>query len=212
MNPARLTEDPRTTQIRIALVAPSGSGKSTVAGLLHEAFAARSARVDILKLAAPLYRMQMRYYNEARRPLADGVQDQPLLEQIATTLRRINPNSLVDDFIERLARSTADVVINDDLRDDVTDWPVLHDAGFRVLRVSADVERRRERLVQRNDREARAQSPLDAQIARIPAHEVLVNEGSLDELRVAVRALALRLASAHGWAAPLPGRARDDWA
>jgi dephospho-CoA kinase len=173
-------------QLRIALVAPSGSGKSTAAGLLRTAFQRRGKSVEILKLALPLYELQGSIYRECGVVLQPGRQDQRLLEVIATEMRRIDPRSLVQHFESRLKASSADVVLNDDLRDDVTDWPYMRAAGFRVVRIHASPASRQHRLAGRGDLTLVRTSPLDAQIARIEADTVLQNEGNLDQLQVLI--------------------------
>lgn len=180
-------------QVRIALVAPSGSGKSTAAGLLQAAFQRRGKSVDILKLALPLYQLQQSVYRECGITLEPGRQDQRLLEVMATEMRRIDPRSLVQHFERRLKASSADVVLNDDLRDDVIDWPHMRAAGFQVVRIQAAQTLRQQRLASRGDLTVVRASPLDAQIARIVADIVLRNESSLEELQASVEALVAGL-------------------
>lgn len=180
-------------QLRISLIAPSGAGKSTVAGLLESAFEQSGRTVQILKLAAPLYQLQAGFYRECGVALKTGQQDQHLLEVIATEMRRIAPQSLVRHFGERLAGNSADVVINDDLRDDQTDWPWLQRNGFTVVRVAAGAALRNQRLQARGDLSLVQNSPLNAQIARIREDHTVTNEGSLGALRVQVEALAVAL-------------------
>lgn len=180
-------------QLRVSLIAPSGAGKSTVAGLLKSAFESSGLSVQILKLAAPLYQLQAGFYRECRVDLAAGRQDQHLLEVIATEMRRIAPQSLVLHFGERLAGADADVVLNDDLRDDQTDWPWLRRNGFTVVRVVAGAALRKQRLEGRGDLTLVKDSPLDAQTARIREDCTITNEESLDALRAQVQALAASL-------------------
>lgn len=180
-------------QLRVSLIAPSGAGKSTVAGLLKSAFELSGRTVQILKLAAPLYQLQAGFYRECGVELAAGQQDQHLLEVIATEMRRIAPQSLVRHFGERLANANADVVLNDDLRDDQTDWPWLQRNGFTVVRVVAGAALRNQRLQGRGDLTLVKDSPLNAQIARIREDCTVTNEGSLDALRAQVEALAVSL-------------------
>ena len=180
-------------QLRVSLIAPSGAGKSTVAGLLKSAFESSGRSVQILKLAAPLYQLQAGFYRECGVDLAAGRQDQHLLEVIATEMRRIAPQSLVRHFGERLASADADVVLNDDLRDDQTDWPWLRHNGFTVVRVVAGAALRNQRLQGRGDLTLVKDSPLNAQIARIREDCTETNEGSLDALRAQVQALASSL-------------------
>ncbi|RQP21738.1 dephospho-CoA kinase [Piscinibacter terrae] len=179
--------------LKLCLVAPSGSGKSTTAGLMRETFEARGLSVGIVKLAAPLYRLQSMFYAEAGMAIDPDAQDQRLLESVATHLRRIHPESLARRFLLGLADTQADVVINDDLRDDIVDWPALQRAGFIVVKLVARPALRRQRLASRMDPSIVEDSPLDAQMARIRPSYVLTNNGSLDELRSQVEGLCARL-------------------
>jgi len=177
------------SQLRVSLIAPSGAGKSTVASLLKLAFEQSKRTVQILKLAEPLYQLQAGFYRECGVDLVAGQQDQHLLEVIATEMRRIEPLSLVNHFGGRLAAATADVVINDDLRDDKTDWPWLKRNDFVIIRVVVGHELRNQRLNLRGDINLVRDSPLNAQIANIREDFKVSNEGSLDELRAQVNTL-----------------------
>ncbi|WP_055480125.1 ATP-binding protein [Sphaerimonospora mesophila] len=140
--------------LQIAVIGLSGSGKSTCARIICEWAAERGLTVARIPLARPLYELQRRVYAAAGVPLREGDQDQVLLEELATQLRRINPRSLVDDFLARAAgavRDGADVLINDDLRDPHTDAPLLRAQGFRVVRVTCAEQARQKRLAQRGD-------------------------------------------------------------
>ncbi|WP_024905395.1 hypothetical protein [Robbsia andropogonis] len=181
---------PSTSRLRLALVAPSGSGKSTTAQLLKLHFERAGKRVEILKLAAPLYAIQRMFYEEACRNLPDGAQDQYLLEHIATELRALDRLSLVKNFARRLMQSDADVVINDDLRDDATDWPYLRQHGFDVVKIVADPAIRSARLTGRADLSVVEKSPLDLQMQRIRADYALPNNGSIEALTAHVNAFA----------------------
>ncbi|MET9546455.1 hypothetical protein ABZY36_14250 [Streptomyces sp. NPDC006627] len=177
--------------LRVAVIGLSGSGKSTCAGIVREWAAERGLTVTRVPLARPLYAMQKRFYEAAGVPLREGAQDQVLLEAIATQLRRINPRSLVDDFLARAdaaARDGADVLINDDLRDPHTDAPALRAEGFRVVRVSCDEAVRQVRLKRRGDL-SRADGSTSA-IDRIEPDAVLDNSADdLSAYRAAVRDL-----------------------
>ncbi|MBN3467592.1 dephospho-CoA kinase [Pseudomonas savastanoi pv. phaseolicola] len=176
------------TQLRLALVAPSGSGKSTTAQLLREHFEEAGLSVEVIKLAQPLYELQDMFYEQAGVELASGSQNQRLLECIARELRVLDGQSLVKNFARRLMQSRAQVVINDDLRDDTVDWPYLYEQGFQVIKVLADSSLRQLRLGLRGDISVVENSALDLQMRRIDADYVLPNSGSLAQLkqRVAV--------------------------
>jgi cytidine deaminase len=185
----------------LCLVAPSGSGKSTTAQLIRNWLRARGHSVEVVKLAEPLYRIQAMFYAEAGIALTPETQDQKLLESVATHLRTIHARALADGFLRRLAASRADVVINDDLRDDRIDWPALREAGFRVVKVAARAEVRAQRLAERNDLSVVKDSPLDLQMARIEADYVLTNNGSLGALEAQVDGLCRLLVGERAEAA-----------
>lgn len=187
--------------LRLCLVAPSGSGKSTTAQLIRNWLLARGHTVEVVKLAEPLYRIQAMFYAEAGIALTPETQDQKLLESVATHLRTIHARALADGFLRRLAASRADVVINDDLRDDRIDWPALREAGFRVVKVAARAEVRAQRLAERNDLSVVKDSPLDLQMARIEADYVLTNNGSLGALEAQVDGLCRLLVGERAEAA-----------
>ncbi|KPY84587.1 dephospho-CoA kinase [Pseudomonas syringae pv. tagetis] len=179
-----------TIQLRLALVAPSGSGKSTTARLLREYFEAAGLSVELVKLAQPLYELQGMFYEQAGVEVTSGSQNQRLLECIARELRDLGSQSLVTNFARRLTRSCAQVVINDDLRDDTVDWPYLQTQGFQVIKVLADSSVRQARLGQRGDISVVENSALDLQMRRIEADYVLPNSGSLEQLRRRVAVVA----------------------
>lgn len=182
-------------QLRLSLVAPSGSGKSTVARILKDGFEAAGLQVTILKLATPLYDLQTSFYKACGVQLAVGRQDPQLLESIATHLRRIEPQVLVQAFSKRLQAVDDQIVLNDDLRDDLVDWPWMRANGFVVVRVNAGIAIRRKRLGLRGDLSVVEHSPLDAQIERIQSDYIVTNEGSMSELQTNVYALMRSLLS-----------------
>lgn len=183
-----MTEGSAAPRLRIAVIGLSGAGKSTCAGFIREWAAERGLTVARVPLAKPLYDLQDRVYAAAGVPLRPGAQDQVLLEELATQLRRINPRSLVDDFLARAAdavRDGAGVLVNDDLRDAHTDAPALRAEGFRVLRVTCDETVRRTRLQGRGDL-SRADGSTAA-LDRIEPDAVLDNSGDdLSAYRAAV--------------------------
>lgn len=145
------TPRPQQPRLKLALMGPSGSGKSTSTRLLADTLTRRGLTVSVLKIAQPLYELQAHVYRTAGRPIEFWAQDQVLLEDLARHLRRIRPSALVDDFLARVGASTADVVVNDDLRDVVVDYPALRAAGFVVVAVQASEARRAKRLAARRD-------------------------------------------------------------
>ncbi len=184
---------PQFTQIRLALVAPSGSGKSTAAAMLKQRFEHAGKRVEVIKLATPLYALQRAFYEQACIPLPSGAQDQRLLERIATELRSLDAESLVKNFLRRLSQSDADVVINDDLRDDIVDWPHLRQFGFNVIKIVTDRRIRVRRLGLRGDLSVVEDSPLDRQMQRIPAKYAVPNNGAIELLGAHIGVLVDRL-------------------
>ncbi|WP_201260410.1 hypothetical protein [Burkholderia catarinensis] len=158
--------------------------------MLRQAFEAAGRRVEILKLATPLYALQRAFYDAACHDVPDDAQDQHLLEHIATELRRIDHQSLVKNFARRLDRCETDIVINDDLRDDATDWPYLRQQGFAIVKIATSPALREMRLHGRNDVSIVENSPLDRQMSRIRADYVVPNNGTLEVLRAHVTALA----------------------
>jgi dephospho-CoA kinase len=138
--------------MKLALYGLSGSGKSTVAAALTSSLTRQGHRVEIVKLAAPLYQLQGSIYATAGRQIGPWEHDNEMLRMLASQLRRINPHFIAEDFLHRVHASSADVVINDDLRDSQVDYPRLAAEGFRFLHVSCTDEVRAGRVTARGDR------------------------------------------------------------
>jgi len=138
--------------MRLCVYGLAGSGKSTVSALSGQILADRGHTVDVLKLAEPMYRLQQHIYRTAGIDVDLWEHDNTMLRVLATQLRRIKPDFLATDFIARLTASTADLVINDDLRDADIDYPALAAAGFRFVHVTCDDRIRAARLAARADR------------------------------------------------------------
>jgi predicted nucleic acid-binding protein len=138
-------------QLRLCFIGLSGAGKSTSAKIVREW--ARSAQLDVaaIKLAKPLYDIQAIVYRYAGRPPPGSRQDQLLMVDIARHLRRINNRALVDVFTAEVLRSNAHVVVNDDLKDFETDYPVLRSLGFIFIRLWSEEGERLRRLSRRDD-------------------------------------------------------------
>lgn len=142
-----------TAGLRVALVGFTGTGKTTVAALLQEQLRRAGRDARLIKLSAPLYRLQRAYYAEAGADLPDGVQDQQLMVEIATALRRIDPAALVNQLLATLATAPPDAaMITDDLRVADPDAARLRDAGFQVIRLECPEQVRLARLAGRHDR------------------------------------------------------------
>lgn len=159
---------------RIALVGFTGTGKSTIADGLIEELHRRGRPARLLKLAAPLYRLQQVYYREAGVALALGTQDQELMAEIAARLRTMAPRALLDQFLAALAAYPDTAIVNDDLRVPEPDAAGLRTAGFCLIRLECPDDIRRARLAGRHDR-----STLDdpaifgPQMSRIPTELTL---------------------------------------
>lgn len=161
--------------VRVALVGFTGAGKSTIAAGLINELRRRGQQARLVKLAAPLYRLQQVYYREAGVDLAPGTQDQELMAEIATRLRSISPRALLDQFLATLATTPSDAaVVNDDLRVPEPDATGLQAAGFCLIRLECPDGIRRARLAGRDDRsildEPAVFGPL---MSRIPAELTL---------------------------------------
>jgi hypothetical protein len=138
---------------RVALVGFTGTGKSTIAACLIDELHRRGLPAQLVKLAAPLYRLQQIYYHEARVSLASETQDQGLMAEIAARLRRISPDALLNQFLATLAAAPPDTtIVNDDLRVPDPDAIGLRSAGFCLIRLECPDEIRCARLAGRSDR------------------------------------------------------------
>ena len=138
---------------RVALIGFTGTGKTTVARLLLDELRRTGQDARLIKLSAPLYRLQRAYYAEAGTDLPRDVQDQQLMVEIATALRRIDPAALVTRFLATLATApSGTAVITDDLREADPDAAHLRDAGFTVIRLDCPEQVRLARLASRHDR------------------------------------------------------------
>lgn len=179
---------------RVALVGFTGTGKTTIAThLLHE-LRSGGRQALLIKLSAPLYRLQHIYYTEAGVELGPATQDQELMAEIAAQLRRISSDALLNQFLAALAAVPPDTaIVNDDLRVPDPDAAGLLSAGFCVIRLECPDETRHARLAGRRD-----QSVIDEPavfgpaISQIPAELVLNThtatpaetvQGVLDHLR-----------------------------
>ncbi len=166
--------------------------------MLRQHFEQQGRSVAVIKLAKPLYDLQQVFYRLAGKDIGPNDQDQLLLEAIASHLRRISPSSLVDDFSRRLTLVTADVVINDDLRDPHVDYPALQRLGFRFVRVRSDEQLRRARLAQRADLTVVVESQSSAQIDLIRPDFLIDNNGDLADLARIVAGVAAGLQQTEG--------------
>lgn len=170
--------------IKIAVYGLSGTGKSSVAKLIQKYYSEKNMVTEVLKLAYPLYEIQKVFYDTAGKEIDFFDQDQYLLENIATSLRRISATSLVDNFMERLRKSTAQVVINDDIRDYKTDYPVLKREGFKFIKVFCDEGERARRLLKRNDLSVNYKSATTSDLDKLePDFELDTNSSDFEVLK-----------------------------
>ena len=172
-------------QVRLCLFGPSGSGKSSSARIISEMVAAHGRSFARIGIGEPLYQMQESFYQVAGLG-APTKQDQVLLTDIATHLRRLNPECLIQAFELRLSRwENADVVVNDDLRDSEIDYPRLRELSFRFVHIKAHPEVRCCRLLQRGDLSRGDESKFS--YSKISPDYVVENDGtSLQQLRDAL--------------------------
>jgi len=184
--------------LKISIVAPSGSGKSTAADFMVNRFKHHRLEAAVYKLAEPLYEIQSYIYEKANKDISFYEQDQGLLELIANQLRRINPHSVVEDFMKRITHAKEDVIINDDLRDYETDFPELKKAGFIFLKIVASEEVRNIRLEERKDLNSQKNTKLNESIHQIP-HDYLItnNSNQIEVYKESVIALVDRLVASH---------------
>jgi dephospho-CoA kinase len=167
--------------LKAAVIGLSGSGKSTTAGLMEAFAVAKGGRTARLKLSAPLYALQTKVYEAAGVELPNGAQDQLLMEALATHLRRIKADSLVADFLRRMADVQVHLLINDDLRDPFVDAPKLREEGFRIVRVRCLEPIRQRRLGIRGDITVADSSTSDLDL--IEPDAVIDNNSTLADLR-----------------------------
>jgi len=137
---------------RICLVGETGSGKSTTAQTLGRLLAAAGQRSALIPLAGLLHELQDTVYREIGAAKQASQQDQRLMVDLASNIRRIRPTALVERFERSLSELHPDtVVINADLRDHAVDAVRLRELGFRFVRIRCDRTVRLARLRQRDD-------------------------------------------------------------
>lgn len=161
---------------RVALVGFTGTGKTTIATCLLQELHRRGQPAQVVKLAAPLYRIQRAYYAEAGVHLAPGQQDQELLVEIAARLRSITPHALLNQLLATLADTPPGTsIINDDLRVADPDGAGLSAAGFCLIRLECPDHIRRIRVAERGD-----QSVIDEPTIFGPVMSQIPTELTLD--------------------------------
>lgn len=180
-------------KIRLALIGHSGAGKSTTAQLITHTAESRGLRAEIIRVAAPLYDLQHAFYTRIGRTLPPGQQDQQLMETLARCLRDREPGFLLEDFLTRANASSADVVINDDVRSYDHDLPRLRASGWTVMRVSAPDETRKQRLTGQGYLSLSDVST--AGVEDVDAEAEVTNDGTRQDLAAHVRAVLDRVFS-----------------
>jgi cytidine deaminase len=177
---------------RIALFGLPGAGKSTSAAILRRVLEADEKRVAVVKIAAPLYDVQHRFYERAAAPLVAGKQDGKLLNFLGSHFRDVLPGFLLADFAERCdlaALSGANVIVCDDARP--VDLKDLSAQGFTIVRITAPDELRRARKAGRDDvTTGRDDHPTEAGSDVAVADYTVNNNGGLPELEARIRDLA----------------------
>src|SRR4051794_25426493 len=137
---------------RICLVGETGSGKSTTAQVLRGLLAEAGHPSRLIPLAALLHELQNLVYAQLGAAKATGQQDQQLMLDLASNIRRIRPTALVERFERSLAElAPGSVAINADLRDHAVDAPRLRELGFYFIRIRCDRAVRMARLRLRDD-------------------------------------------------------------
>ena len=165
---------------RIVFYGKSGVGKSTTCKNAIAYYEEKGNTVEVLKLAYPLYLLQKEFYDIAEIEIDFYEQNQKLIEIIATNLREIKPNSLIDNFNKRLSECNSEIIINDDLRDTKIDYPSMKKNGFIFIKIECDEELRIERLKKRNDLKTVVHSKTTDAIEKIAA-DFVINTSAEDK-------------------------------
>lgn len=182
--------------IKIAFYGKSGVGKSTIATAAKEYFEKEKFEVEVIKLAYPLYYIQNIFYKIAGKEEEFYAQNQGLLEDIAKNLRKIDSQSIINNFYERYRQSKAQVVINDDVRETKVDYPFMKKEGFVFVKVECEEHLRINRLLERNDLDAVVNSKTTDYIDEIKP-DYIINTSN-DDKQVAREQLFLYLNEIRG--------------
>ncbi|MBW4082413.1 ATP-binding protein [Paenibacillus sp. S150] len=175
---------------KIVVYGLTGSGKSTSAALIQDYYKLQGKTVETIKLAKPLYDLQLTFYRTAGLDILYDDQDQHLLEDIAVQLRRISKTCLADDFCRRLKEAKSDVVLNDDLRDPYVDYPALLKENFIFIRVICPEELRVRHLASRADKRTILYSKATQDIDLIKPNYVIMNDSMhFEDLQAKILAL-----------------------
>lgn len=181
------------SRIRFALIGHSGAGKSTTARLITHSAEACGLRCEVVKVAAPLYDLQHAFYTRLGHTLPPGQQDQQLMETLARCIRHRDAGFLIHDFLTRADASSAQVVINDDVRSYDHDLPRLRAAGWTVVRVSAPDALRKQRLADQGYLSLSDASTTG--VEDVTADIEITNDGTRQDLAAHVRTVLDRVFS-----------------
>ncbi|MBF4625457.1 hypothetical protein [Clavibacter sp. VKM Ac-2872] len=173
----------------MAFVGRPGAGKSTSTKAIIDTWPG-AARVS---LAAPLYAVQRAFYERLGAPLRDGQQDGQLLNFLGQHFRSVRPDSLINDFEERVAFAQdrgADMIVCDDARPvDVAD---LRRLGFSIVLIQAPEHLRLVRKAGRGDVRAGDDDHM-TEAGTITPDEVIANDADISSLAERVREVVERL-------------------
>jgi dephospho-CoA kinase len=193
---------------RVGLTGGLAAGKSTVAGWLSEA---GFRVIDADRLVAELYRpggegaVAVTELFGAEFLAADGSVDHPRLAR--EVFAESGARRRLEEAIHPLVKQQFDELTRGDNGVAVLEATLLVEAGFvpdfdLVVTVEADPELRLQRAVARGLEPAAARRRLEAQsepaLRIAAAHQVLWNNGSLDELRGEVDELVTELREHDG--------------
>lgn len=179
--------------IRLALIGHSGAGKSTTARLLTHSAESRGLRCEVVKVATPLYDLQHAFYTRLGHTLPEGQQDQQLMETLARCIRHRDPGFLIHDFLTRATASSADIVINDDVRSYDHDLPHLRRTGWTVVRVTAPEKVRMQRLAEQGYLSLSDASTTGVEDVTVDVE--IVNDSTRNDLATKVRTMLERVFS-----------------
>lgn len=115
--------------MKICFLGPSGYGKSTAVQILNNYY----STVNI-KIGEPLYDLQKDFYTKIKTELK-GEQDGELLQFLGMKIRKENPQYLLEDFKERLAKVPfeTEIITNDDCRP--YDYDCLKQLDFIFVKI-----------------------------------------------------------------------------
>jgi len=114
--------------MKICFLAPSSYGKSTAIEILSKHFDIKN-----IKIGEPLYELQNDFYKKLGIDI-DDKQDGELLQFYGKKVRKENSNFLLDEFKNKLDKTHATIISNDDCRPN--DYKFLKDNGFIFIKIN----------------------------------------------------------------------------